>query len=425
MKKTFVLDTNVLIHDPHSIFKFDNNDIVIPFVVIEELDKLKKGHGEIAYSARHSLRILDSLRDKGQISHGIPLDNGGTVMVYHDSREINAYPIDSALEDNKIILTALSIKNNQFLKSDYNSSPVIIVSKDTAVRIKAESLGISAEDYKHDKTTIFQQYGRILQASDNTNGIYSVRYVQSEGNIYKLSGLQDFKLIRKTKEISGIEPRNIEQTCAIDSLVDPDIEIVALIGSAGTGKTLLALSAGLHQTAQITKKTSLYDQVIVSRPVIPMGNDIGYLPGDIEEKLKPWMQPIFDNLEVIINTPKNLPKDKSIPMKSYQYLIDAGLLQIEPLTYIRGRSLPKRYFIIDEAQNLRPLDVKTLVTRCGEGTKIVFTGDLDQIDTPYLDKMSNGLAYLISRFINEDNFCFLNLKQSVRSKLSEQGARLL
>ncbi|MCX8070032.1 MAG: PhoH family protein, partial [Thermodesulfovibrionales bacterium] len=180
-----------------------------------------------------------------------------------------------------------------------------------------------------------------------------------------------------------------------------------------------------HQTAQITKKTSLYEQVIVTRPVVPMGNDIGYLPGDVEEKLKPWMQPIFDNLEVIINTPKVASKEKTIAMKSYQYLIDAGLLQIEPLTYIRGRSLPKRYFIIDEAQNLRPLDIKTLVTRCGEGTKIVFTGDLDQIDTPYLDKMSNGLAYLISRFINEENFCFLNLKQSVRSKLSEQGARLL
>jgi len=425
MKKTFVLDTNVLIHDPHSIFKFDNNDIVIPFVVIEELDKLKKGHGEIAYSARHALRILDSLREKGSISNGISLENGGTLTVFNNSREISNYPIDSSLEDNKIILTALTIKNNQFLKSNNLCYPVIIVSKDTAVRIKAESLGISAEDYKHDKTTIFQQYGRVLNTGEETNGIYSVRYIQSESNIYKLSGLQDFKLIKRAKEISGVEPRNIEQTCAIDALIDPDIEIVTLTGSAGTGKTLLALAAGLHQTAQITKKTSLYEQVIVTRPVVPMGNDIGYLPGDVEEKLKPWMQPIFDNLEVIINTPKNLTKDKSIPMKGYQYLIDADLLQIEPLTYIRGRSLPKRYFIIDEAQNLRPLDIKTVVTRCGEGTKIVFTGDLDQIDTPYLDKMSNGLAYLISRFINEENFCFLNLKESVRSKLSEQGARLL
>src|SRR5208337_3809326 len=189
----------------------------------------------------------------------------------------------------------------------------------------------------------------------------------------------------------------------------------------------LALAAGLHQTSQIVKKTSFYEQVIVSRPIVPMGKDIGYLPGDLEEKLTPWMQPIFDNLEVILNTPKGLIKDNAniSKIKSYQYLMDAGLLQVEPLTYIRGRSLPKRYFVIDEAQNLRPLDVKTIVTRCGEGTKIIFTGDLDQIDTPYLDKMSNGLSYLISRLINEENFCFLNLKSSVRSKLAEQGAQLL
>jgi PhoH-like ATPase len=199
---------------------------------------------------------------------------------------------------------------------------------------------------------------------------------------------------------------------------------MALTGAAGTGKTLLALAAGIHQT---TKASPLYEQVVVARPITPMGNDIGYLPGDIHEKLGPWMQPIFDNLEVIVNTPKDQVKDNSPASRyaSYQYLIDSGLLQIEALTYIRGRSLPRRYFIVDEAQNLRPLDVKTIVTRCGEGTKLIFTGDLDQIDTPYLDDASNGLAYLISRFINEENFCYLNLKGTVRSRLAEQGARLL
>ncbi len=427
MQKTFVLDTNVLIHDPLCIFKFDNNNIIIPFIVIEELDRLKKGHGEIAISARQALRILDALRDKGSISSGITLESGGRLSVSNHGLDKETYTIDDSVDDNKIILNALALKKSYTLQGFETNSPVIIVSKDTAVRIKAESLGIPAEDYKHDKSSLFQKYGRIMDSIDNTNGIYSIRYVQSEDNIYKLSGPKDYKQIRKTKEVSGIEPKNVEQLCAIDALVDPDIEIIALIGAAGTGKTLLALAAGLHQTAQITKKSSLYEQVIVSRPVIPMGNDIGYLPGDIEDKLRPWMQPIFDNLEVIINTPKISVKEKAqgIPMKSYQYLIDAGLLQIEPLTYIRGRSLPKRYFIIDEAQNLRPIDIKTIVTRCGEGTKIVFTGDLDQIDTPYLDKMSNGIAYLISRFINEENFCFLSLKKSVRSKLSEQGAMLL
>ncbi|MCX8028072.1 MAG: PhoH family protein [Thermodesulfovibrionales bacterium] len=427
MKKTFILDTNVLIHDPLSLFKFDNNHIVIPFVVIEELDRLKKGHGEIAISARHALRILDSLREGGSLSKGVMLENGGIISIYNISSDEVSCSLDIGIDDNKIILTALSLKNRQLLQDNYNHSPVIIVSKDTAVRIKAESLNIQAEDYKHDKTSLFQQYGRVLTSEDNTNGVYSVRYLQADNNLYKISGLNEYRIIRKPKEVSGIEPKNIEQVCAIDALTDPEIEIVALIGAAGTGKTLLALAAGIYQTAQLSKKTSIYEQVIVSRPVIPMGYDIGYLPGDVEEKLRPWMQPIFDNLEVIINTPRTNPKDKTshVPMKSYQYLIDAGLLQIEPLTYIRGRSLPKRYFIIDEAQNLRPIDIKTIVTRCGEGTKIVFTGDLDQIDTPYLDKMSNGLAYLISRFINEENFCFLNLKQSVRSKLSEQGARLL
>ena len=202
------------------------------------------------------------------------------------------------------------------------------------------------------------------------------------------------------------------------------LEVVALTGSAGTGKTLLALAAGIHQT---TKKAPLYEQVVVARPVVPMGNDIGYLPGDVNEKLTPWMQPIFDSLEVIVNTPKGYMKDETSAARyrSSQYLIETGVLQIEALTYIRGRSMPLRYFIVDEAQNLRPIDVKTIITRCGEGTKIVLTGDMQQIDTPYLDSKSNGLAYLISRFINEENFCYLNLSCTVRSRLAEQGARLL
>ncbi|MGO9014995.1 MAG: PhoH family protein [Dissulfurispiraceae bacterium] len=427
MKKIFVLDTNVLIHDPTSIYKFDNNDITIPFVVIEELDSLKKGRGEIAASARQALRIVDELREKGSLSSGVTMESGGTMTVCLPENNSSPKFLDNGTEDNQIIKTALTITKKEPRDEDGNPLPVILVSKDTAVRIKAESLGIPVEDYKNDKTSLFKQYGKVLTNGDSTNGIFSQRYLLSEDSLYKLTGKDRLKVVKRAKELMGIAPRNLEQECAVDALIDPLIEIVALIGNAGTGKTLFALAAGLHQTSQITRKSALYEQVIVSRPIVPMGNDLGYLPGDIEEKLTPWMQPIFDNLEVIVNTPKGMIKDRTnaSSIRSYQYLIDADLLQVEPLTYIRGRSLPKRYFIIDEAQNLRPIDVKTIVTRCGEGTKIVFTGDLNQIDTPYLDKASNGLAYLISRFINEENFCFINLKSSVRSKLAEQGAQLL
>lgn len=429
MRKIFVLDTNVLIHDPESIFKFQDNHIVLPFVVITELDRLKRGHGEIAYSARHALKLIDELRERGKLAAGVQLDSGGTFCV-----ECSAAVSDISTNDNRIIHTAVSIKHRSsshahgeelecIWSSDSATAPVILVSKDTAVRIKAEALGLLTEDYTHDKTTIFQRYGHVLQGDDYTNGICSTRYYRSGEETYRLQGTDKQIRIKSGKTLEGIAPRNIEQECSVDALTSPDIEVVVLTGSAGTGKTLFALAAGLHQT---TKRSPLYEQVLVARPIMPMGKDLGYLPGDIQEKLNPWMQPIFDNLEVIMGTPKNMDKDgQSGRYPSFQYLIDTGIVQIEPLTYIRGRSLPKRYFIIDEAQNLRPLDVKTIITRCGEGTKIVFTGDLQQIDTPYLDSMSNGLSYLISRFINEENFCYLNLKSSVRSRLAEQGARLL
>lgn len=416
MKKKFVLDTNVLIHDPESIFKFEDNDVIIPLVVIEELDHLKKGHGEIAYSVRQALKIIDDLLQTGCITEGIKLSSGGCLFIAQT-------PLDTNLKavDNVILYTALELAKSQ---SAEDACPVILVSKDTAVRIKAESLGILAEDYKHDKTEIFKLYGSVRTDFDYINAIMSVRYVQTSDAIFRVSGVNTHTKIKRNKTIENITPKNIEQECAIDALLSPSIDIVVLTGDAGTGKTLLALAAGIHQC---TKKSPLYEQVLVARPIIPMGNDLGYLPGDISDKLAPWMQPIFDNLEVILYTPNAQVKDNTMlsKYKNYQYLIDAGILQIEALTYIRGRSLPNRYFIIDEAQNLRPLDIKTIITRCAEGTKIVFTGDLKQIDTPYLDSTSNGLAYLISRFIDEENFCYLNLKESVRSRVAMQGAKLL
>lgn len=423
-KKVFVLDTNVLIHDPGSIFCFGAHDVVVPLVVLRDLDRLKKGSGEIAASARTALRIIDRLREKGPLMKGVRMETGGLFSIGFALSDAPVAFVDGTAEDGKIIKTALGVaeKNRADRKDDV--PPVTLVSKDTTIRIEAEVCGLHAEDYESDKTTLFQKYGRVLEESDYLNGIHSVRYMRAGEDIYRLLGRDTSAKIKSGKSLEGIAPKNIEQRCAIDALTSPDIEVAALTGSAGTGKTLLALAAGIHQTV---KKSPLYEQVVVARPVVPMGNDIGYLPGDMNEKLAPWMQPIFDNLEVIVATPKGYIKDESgtARYKSFQYLIDAGILQVEALTYIRGRSLPNRYFIVDEAQNLRPLDVKTIITRCGEGTKIVFTGDLNQIDTPYLDANSNGLAYLISRFIDEENFCYLNLRCSVRSRLAGQGTRLL
>ncbi|UCD35566.1 MAG: PhoH family protein, partial [Nitrospiraceae bacterium] len=243
-------------------------------------------------------------------------------------------------------------------------------------------------------------------------------------------GEDNMELIRRQRSVMSISPKNNEQECAIDALLSPQVNLVALTGRAGSGKTLLALASGLYFCTKNPSRSGSegarrYEQVMVARPIIPLGNDIGFLPGDIKEKLHPWMQPIYDNLDVIVGTTDERTEEKDVHYRSSDYLVESGLVHIEPLTYIRGRSLPRRFLIIDEAQNLRPLDVKTIITRCGEGTKVIFTGDLEQIDSPFLDAASNGLAYLINRFIQEENFCYLNLKKSARSALAEQAAMLL
>jgi PhoH-like ATPase len=418
MKKIFVLDTNVLIHDPEAFLNFADNDVILPITVIEELDKLKRGNGEIPYSARHALRLIDSFRETGNLSSGVALPGGGLLRV---SIEENRH-LEKHSNDNKIISSAVSLAIDE-----NNHQPVILVSKDTSVRIKADALRLVTQDYLKDKTTVFQKYGNILEGGVGTNGIKSVKYIKSGDKIFRAYGEDRMELIRRQRSIMHIFPKNIEQECAIDALLATNINVVALTGRAGTGKTLLAVAAGLHFC---TKKMSgeqlrTYEQVMVARPIVPLGNDMGFLPGDIKEKLHPWMQPIYDNLDVIVGTTDEFMEEKTTTYRSADYLIESGIVHIEPLTYIRGRSLPRRYLIIDEAQNLRPLDVKTIITRCGEGTKVIFTGDLEQIDSPYLDAASNGLSFLIKRFIDEENFCYLNLKQSARSALAEQAAKLL
>ncbi len=420
MEKIYILDTNVLVHDPEALLQFEENEIVLPISVIEELDGLKRGHGEIPTSVRRSLRLIDSFREQGDISRGVPLPGGGSLRVDTNG----ASPGEGRLSaDNSIIRTAVRLKGER-------TGPVVMVSKDLAVRIKAESLGVAAQDYRSDKSTIFKTCGRVLREDEDDQGIGSVRYRQRGDGLVRVTGQGDRRPLNRKRVSMGISARNLEQECALDALVSREIEVVALTGRAGTGKTLLALAAGIDLCTRIRAQAGGaregYEQVMVARPIVPLGRDLGYLPGEVEQKLLPWMQPIYDNLDVLIATPVEGKDGQPVyKYRSADYLVESGVIHIEPLTYIRGRSLPRRYLIIDEAQNLRPLDVKTIITRCGEGTKVVFTGDLDQIDQPYLDATSNGLSYLISRFINEANFCYLNLTITARSPLAEQAAELL
>jgi PhoH-like ATPase len=421
MKKTYVLDTNVLIHDPEAVLRFQDNDIVLPITVIEELDHLKKGNGEIPYSARHALRLIDSFREAGNLSSGVLLASGGTLRVVF-AEEKN---FSKTNNDDRIISTALFL-----MKKSKNDQPVILVSKDTSVRIKADTFGLVTQDYLTDKTTVFKKYGNVIEGGTDTSDIRSVRYLKSGEKIFRIYGENNMQLIRRQRSVMSIAPKNIEQECAIDALLADNVDVVTLTGRAGTGKTLLAIAAGLYLCTKTAHKmptdhAKKFDQVMVARPIVPMGQDLGFLPGDIKEKLYPWMQPIYDNLDVIVGTPTEHIEEKNTHYRSSEYLIETGVVHIEPLTYIRGRSLPRRYLIIDEAQNLRPLDVKTIITRCGDGTKVVFTGDLEQIDSPFLDAASNGLSYLINKFINEENFCYLNLRKSARSALAERAAELL
>ena len=422
MEKIYVIDTNVLVHDPEALLRFEDNEIVLPIAVIEELDGLKRGQGEIPTSVRQALRLIDSFREKGNLSRGVPLPHGGSLRV-ETADDGQARVRTSA--DTSIILTAVKL-------GAHSRQPVVLVSKDLAVRIKAEALGVAAQDYRNDKTTIFQRCGRLLPEGAPCD-VRSVVYRRDGDQLVRLRGGREAETVRRRRSLLGISAKNVEQECALDALVTPDIEVVALTGKAGTGKTLLALAAGIDQTtefraARAPAERNGYEQVMVARPIVPLGHDLGFLPGQVEEKLGPWMQPVHDNLDVIVSTPRDQRKDGRGPAaryKSSDYLIESGIVKIEPLTYIRGRSLPRRFLIVDEAQNLRPLDVKTIITRCGEGTKIVLTGDLDQIDQPYLDATSNGLSYLISRFIDQENFCYLQLSTSARSALAEQAAVLL
>ncbi|NMC73094.1 MAG: PhoH family protein [Geobacteraceae bacterium] len=437
--KTFVLDTNVLLHDPFAIFKFQENTILIPITVIEEIDRFKKDMNETGRNARQISRILDELRKKGSLSSGISLESDGKLQVALLNEDV-LRQIPSGLSeqrgDNRILAVAVDAKNKS------GRIPVILVTKDTNLRIKADAIGLAAEDYESDKVDIAELYSGFayLEVSPETiDRFYRQGRVEigkevlpnqfvvmkDEGNPshsalgkYVAGQRRVVPLVKIGKEgIWSILPRNREQACAIDALLDDSIKIVTLVGKAGTGKTLLAIAAGLHKTAE----ESVYNRLLVSRPVFPMGKDLGFLPGDVEEKLAPWMQPIFDNVELLLSGHEAEKRHS----RGYRELIAMGILEIEPLTYIRGRSIPNQYLIVDEAQNLTPHEIKTIVTRAGEGTKVILTGDPYQIDNPYVDSSSNGLTYLVERFKGQDIAAHITMMKGERSALAELAANLL
>ena len=442
IKKVFVLDTNVLLHDPNAIYRFEDNDIVLPITVIEELDRFKKQPEMIGRNARHASRQLDTMRQKGHLPDGISLgQESGSLRVALCHRE-TLQKLPAELEgdhgDNAILAVALDLKQQCHC-------PVIVISKDINLRIKADALDLQAQDYETDKVDVEGLYtgiAEVLVESAQINEFYQTGTMVVQGNYcanqaltlidqtnpshtalatYHPAHSQAVSLVKlPTFGVSQIRARNREQKFAFELLLHDAIPLVTLVGRAGTGKTLLAIAAGLHKVADERE----YSRLLISRPVIPMGRDLGYLPGTINEKLTPWMQPLYDNFDLIFGTQEATGKP-GYWRRGYEELIERGLLQIEPLTYIRGRSLPNEFLIVDEAQNLTPHEVKTILTRAGEGTKIILTGDIDQIDNPYVDAASNGLTYVVERFKDDALAGHITLLKGERSKLAERAAELL
>jgi len=437
-----VLDTNVLLQDPHSIFSFEENEVVIPAVVLEEVDSKKRNLDEVGRNARQVSKLIDNLRQSGKLHEQIKLHNGGTIRIelnhksFHQLQEIFL----EKTNDNRILAVAKNLSLEEQTKE--NGKQVILVSKDTLVRVKADALGLIAEDFLND---------RVVEIDHIYNGFLEV-YIQKEaldqfyatgeltvseifnhplypnqflimkdalGSKSSAVGMVDWegkkvkKLVFDQERIWGIKARNVQQTMAIELLLREDINLVTMIGKAGTGKTLLALATALMQTEDLGK----YHKLLVARPIVPLGKDIGYLPGEKGEKLRPWMQPIYDNLEYLFNTKK--------PGELDAILSGINSIEVEALTYIRGRSIPEQFMIIDEAQNLTKHEIKTILTRVGERSKIILMGDPEQIDHPYLDEYNNGLTYVVEKFKGQQISGHVKLVKGERSMLAQLAANLL
>ncbi|HBL57683.1 MAG TPA: phosphate starvation-inducible protein PhoH [Cyanobacteria bacterium UBA8803] len=441
MKKVYVLDTNVLLHDPAALFCFEDNDVILPITLIEELDRFKKNSDITGRNARQVSRTLDALRQQGHLTDGISLKQGGVLRVALCQREtLRLLPaeLEHSNGDNTILAVALDWKSQC-------QCPVVLVSKDTNLRIKADALGLIAQDYETNKVDIDELYtgtAEVMVPPELIDQLFkdgsvmlkdpllpnqAVTLIDQTNLAHTALGIVDassgkvLPLIKLPRDgVSNIQARNREQKFALDLLLHDSIALVTLVGKAGTGKTLLAMAAGLQKVAD----ERIYNRLLISRPVVPMGKDIGYLPGDIKEKLTPWMQPLYDNFDLIFGSQTTIGKPKHW-RSGYEELLEQGILQIEPLTYIRGRTIPKQFLVVDEAQNLTPHEVKTILTRAGEGTKIVLTGDPDQIDNPYIDAASNGLTYAVERFKHDPLAGHITLQKGERSPLAERAAILL
>lgn len=446
--KTFLLDTNVLIHDPKAFEQFPNCDVVIPITVIEELDHFKKNRDELGYAARQAIRLLDELRslEQGDLSSGVQLRNGCRLRITPCSRSNSADLWIGEDNDSKIIMVGRALQQS--------GAAVVLVSKDLAARIKALAFGLQVRDYETDKVSVdlsergFRQAPvpkllidlcfkdgflpqEVVQPAVTADWLERVlgmaRAPHPNEHFYFTCG-DDHILCRfdghkkgwrkvrlPAHNFWGLVPRGIEQQCAVDLLLDDEIKLVSILGPAGTGKTLIALACGLRKTFD----EDVYSKLLVSRPIVPLGRDIGYLPGTKEEKLTPWMQPIYDNLEFLCGSMNGGSGD------AMQWVLESRKLEMEAVTYIRGRSLPKMYIIIDEAQNLTPHEIKTLVSRAGKGSKVILTGDPSQIDNPYLDRDSNGLSYCVSKFKDQPLCGHVVLESIERSELAALATRVL
>jgi len=438
VKKNYILDTNVLLHDPHSLVAFEDNTILLPIEVIEEIDRFKRESTELGQNARSVSRMLDGFRGEGRLSEGVSLPNGGTLRILlpnsKTSRTSNTHFATDSV-DNRILSAAFSVKKSQ------PKAQTIVVSKDINLRIKADALGLLAEDYENDRVFITDLYTGMVEipvtaekmASFRANGELELEpgngylpneycTLSEEANPKRTAltkvdatGTKLVPIIDCREGVWGIKPRNREQHFAFDALLDDRVKLVSLMGKAGTGKTLLAMAAGLKKTVLDRE----FRRLVVARPTISLGKELGFLPGSLEEKLAPWMQPIHDALEMLSDLNMGHEHRRSGD------LMRSGNIVVEALSYIRGRSIANQFMIIDEAQNLTPLEAKTIITRVGNGTKVIFTGDPYQIDNPYVDGASNGFNYIVSRFRSQAISAHIELQKGERSELAELAANIL
>ncbi len=434
--KNYILDTNVLLHDPNSIAAFKGNSVLIPIEVIEEIDRFKRESTELGQNARTVSRMLDALRAKGHLNKGVKLENGGTLrIIFHEHNGQNGSPFGNNTVDSRIVGLALAIHKAE------PKVPAILVTKDINLRIKADTLGLSAEDYTTDRVLLTQLYTGMIEITVsaekmsrfrlegeldlNGHGTYFPNEyctLMEETNPKRTAltkvdagGTKLVPILDCREGVWGIKPRNREQHFAFDALLDDRVKLVTLMGKAGTGKTLMAMAAGLKRTVLDRE----FRRLVVARPTVSMGRELGFLPGSLEEKLNPWMQPIHDALELLSDL--NMGSDH----RRSTDLMRSGTIVVEALSYIRGRSIAHQFMVIDEAQNLTPLEVKTILTRVGQGTKIIFTGDPYQIDNPYVDSSSNGFNYIISKFRDQSIAAHIELQKGERSELAELAANIL